>query len=157
MDGLTLQSRSTQAQPARRVRRRVVGGVVAAACLGVLMVAASLHASDAGYGTHTQLGLPACSVQVFTDMPCPTCGVTTAFTHAAHGRLLTAAATQPLGATLALGLAMAAIIGAYVAATGANVVRWLAPLRSSMTVWIVLGIVAASWVYKAAVMKGWLG
>ena len=76
--------------------------------MSVLGVAAWLHADPRGVSTHEQLGLPGCTFLQTTGMPCFTCGMTTAFTHAAHGHLLAALYTQPGGAVLAVLTAAAA-------------------------------------------------
>ena len=74
--------------------------------------------------------------------------MTTAFTLASHGRLLEAFTVQPVGALLALAVAMAAIAGAWAAATGA----WLGPLFYAMSQarfwWIVAALTLAAWIYK---------
>ena len=58
-----------------------------------------------GHGTHEQLGMSPCSWPILYEMPCPTCGVTTAATHLVHLEPLQAIATQPFGTFLAgLGL-----------------------------------------------------
>ena len=47
--------------------------------LAPLVIAAALSPSNAGHGTHRQLGLPACGWQTNMGLPCPTCGMTTSF------------------------------------------------------------------------------
>lgn len=79
----------------------------AAACLLALVVLGTLLSpAPEGHGTHTQLGLPACSFMELTTWPCPGCGVTTAAALAARGEFARALATQPFGALSALGLAL---------------------------------------------------
>ena len=73
-----------------------VGGVA-------VLVAASLLEPDArGYGTHTQLGLPPCGFLTLTGLPCPGCGLTTAFAHGVRGDWWLAGASNPLGLALFL-------------------------------------------------------
>ena len=69
--------------------------------LVVLALAGFYLTPDArGIGTHEQLKLPPCGfVQAF-DGPCPSCGFTTTFTLAAHGRPLDALINQPFGFAL---------------------------------------------------------
>jgi hypothetical protein len=79
----------------------------AALCpLALLALATLLSPAPEGHGTHTQLGLPACSFHAWTGLPCPGCGVTTAACLVAHGELERAFLTQPFGAALALGLVL---------------------------------------------------
>src|SRR3954447_16098360 len=62
-----------------RSTRLVLAGV--AVCLGtVLGVACWLRPDPRGMGTHQQLGLPPCTFYLYTDVPCPSCGMTTSFT-----------------------------------------------------------------------------
>ena len=68
--------------------------------------------------THRQLGLPPCSFIVMTGLPCPTCGMTTAFAWMMHGHPLSALIAQPLGAVLCLATIAGALLGAWMAATG---------------------------------------
>lgn len=118
-----------------------------AACLTLLAAAASLEADPAGLGTHTQLGLPACPWRVNRDYPCPTCGMTTAFTLAADGRLIDAARTQPAGAMGAILIAMAAWVAGYVLATGCDATRWLRKLCRPATGMAALFVILAAWGY----------
>jgi hypothetical protein len=56
----------------------------------VFALAAWIHPYDAdgrprSMATHTQLGLPPCSMVLLTGKPCPACGMTTSFALLAHG------------------------------------------------------------------------
>ncbi|MBI1370800.1 MAG: DUF2752 domain-containing protein [Planctomycetes bacterium] len=135
-----------------RVHVRVWAGAVAAVCAVLLGTAATLHADPAGFGTHEQLGLPACPWREAHGMLCPTCGMTTAFTQAAHGHVLAAIQTQPAGGLGAMAAAMAIWVGLYVMLTGNTGGRftrgWLRPGRTML---IVLSVIAVSWMYKLIV------
>src|SRR5204863_10072293 len=50
-----------------------------------------------GFGTHEQLGLPACKMMEWTGIPCPGCGVTTSLALFGRGRFFAALHNQPLG------------------------------------------------------------
>src|SRR5689334_8979719 len=67
---------------------RLYAAGVLLATSAILITAARLHPDAHQYGTHEQLGLPPCGFLVMTGLPCPTCGMTTAFAYATHGRLL---------------------------------------------------------------------
>ncbi|MFA9479049.1 DUF2752 domain-containing protein [Phycisphaerales bacterium AB-hyl4] len=97
---------------------RMIAGGASLATFGLLLVAAWLEPSGSGTGTHQQLGLPACGFLAGTGLPCATCGMTTAFSHAADFNLAAAFATQPAGAVLAILTAMTAILTGYAAITG---------------------------------------
>lgn len=72
----------------------------------VFLAAWILTPDDSGSGTHRQLGLPECLLLQLTGVPCPTCGMTTAFSHFVRGHWLAALQSNPAGALLALGLAI---------------------------------------------------
>jgi hypothetical protein len=104
----------------RRVewKKRIGAAAVAAACLAVLAAAGHLRPSANLAGTHQQIGLPACSFMVNTGMPCPTCGITTAFAAMAHAEVLVAWRAQPFGAALFVAVSALLLAGAVQAATG---------------------------------------
>ena len=138
------------ASPRVPVSERVLAALASAACLALLILSARLDPEPAGHGTHTQLGLPACGWVIGFGRPCPTCGMTTAFAHAAHGRLWSSLVAQPAGAFLALLTACGVWIGAYIAATGSRVGRLCARMLAPRWLWAFAGLAAASWAYKLA-------
>ena len=96
------------------------------------------------------------------DMPCPTCGMTTAFAHAAHGHLLKSFIAQPMGFVLALATAMTFLVCVHTAATGSRLPRvflrlWGGSNRRVHSGWILAGMIVAAWLYKIASYKGWIG
>jgi hypothetical protein len=119
-------------------------------------VAVWLDPSPTGVGTHQALGLPPCGWVVQMNMPCPACGMTTAFSHAAHGHVFSSIAVQPMGALLALGVASTFVVAVYVAATGSRVGHALVGRFSAR--WLlaagVLGL--AAWGYKILLHRGLL-
>lgn len=76
--------------------------VAIAAFPALVALAACLHPSSDGVGTHTQLHLPPCGVLLVFGNPCPSCGMTTAFAWMARGDLLEALRVQPAGAAVFL-------------------------------------------------------
>jgi Protein of unknown function (DUF2752) len=54
--------------------------------LTLLLLALWLQPNPNGFGTHQQLGLPPCTFQFWFDIPCPSCGGTTAFAHFVRGQ-----------------------------------------------------------------------
>ena len=78
-----LQWRSPTAFP---VWFRLVLGTIAGAVSIPLILAASLTPEVKGFGTHQQLGLPECSFIKLYEMPCPSCGMTTAWSFLMHGQ-----------------------------------------------------------------------
>lgn len=146
------------ARPAvsRRGTRRILGTIIAVGCAAILGLAAWLTPDAAGHGTHEQLNLPPCGWILAMDLPCPTCGMTTSFAHAAHGHFLRSFLTQPAGALLALATAMGLFLSSYVAVTGSRVGNVLAGLWTRKVTIALLVVVALSWGYKILSHKGLL-
>lgn len=134
-------------------QKRLVAAALFVGTGVVLVIAAMLTPDASGAGTHTQLGLPTCSWIVAVDMPCPTCGYTTSFTHAAHGDLLGAFATQPFGALLAVGTALVFLGSLVVVLTGAPLGGMVARYWTAKWTWAVIGMVLLAWVYKILLFK----
>ena len=122
--------------------------VVAAGAL--LAVAASLQPSPSGIGTHEALGLPPCPVHALSGLPCPTCGMTTAFAHVARGQIVEGLRAQPLGALLALALALGALAAPALALARVRPETLLDRLRGATPPLVAGAALVASWVYKIA-------
>ena len=119
----------------------------------LLVVAAWLSPSEEGHGTHTQLGLPPCGWVVGMGMPCPSCGMTTSFAHAADGDFIGSFRAQPAGAFLAIISAMIFVISGWVLLTGSAIgAFWFDRLGKRFLVLSVL-IFLSAWVYKILVFK----
>ena len=125
--------------------------------LALLALGLFLEPDPRGWGTHEQLGFRPCWPMTHWNVPCPGCGVTTAVALAAHGRPLASLRTQPFGLVLfALSIASAgwAIAGH---ARGRDLYAALPGLPWS-SLWRVLGTLALlAWIYKLALVRGWLG
>lgn len=132
----------------------IIGGLA----FSLLAVGWWLRPDPHGHSTHEQLGFPPCGMLLFTGVPCPTCGCTTAVTHVAHGHLITGFITQPFGAIVGY-LAWIALVLAVISAV---LGRWIGPsaffLQWHAKKLIFLGVLllAGGWVYKiVAVRWGW--
>ena len=79
---------------------RVVLIGIATGLAVVLAVAVSLRPSERGFGTHQQLGLPPCAFRVWFGVRCPSCGMTTAWSHMVRGRPFRAVLANAGGAAL---------------------------------------------------------
>lgn len=153
-----MEARVAAAGQAGSTRRRLVAVVVTLAAATILGLAAYLEPSPTGLGTHTQLpAMPTCGWLVTMDLPCPTCGMTTAFAHAANGNLVAALGAQPLGAGLALATAMTLLVAGYAAVTGSRVATIFATLWGRRSAWILAVCATGAWVYKVLVYKELLG
>lgn len=133
---------------------RLGAGVLALALLLVLAVGAWLSPSTKGFGSHTALGMPPCGWVVAFGKPCPTCGMTTAFAHAARLELWEAAKVQPMGCLLALMAATMFWPAAFVAATGSRVGQVYATLFGPRTLWTLVALGVAAWAYKFVTWPG---
>ncbi len=125
-------------------------GIGAAGLLAVLVLAARLRPASEGIGTHESLGLPSCSFHSVAGTPCPTCGMTTAFAHAADANPLAAIAAQPMGALLALAAATGFWLCLHIAATGSMLGGVVERLLGTRVLWIGFAGIAGAWLYKIA-------
>ncbi|MDG2055201.1 MAG: DUF2752 domain-containing protein [Phycisphaerales bacterium] len=142
-----------QAQRMDAVGARRLWGLTLAILAGTLLgIAVSLSPDPDGYGTHAQLGLPACSWMSGFGIPCPTCGMTTSFSHAVKGELGHAFMAQPLGAILAVVTAAILLLGVYVAITGSRVANRLAGPFRARWLWTISAVVLVAWGYKILVV-----
>lgn len=137
------------ARPSVPLRRhRLHGALLMLPPLALLVTAAFLKPNPAGMATHRQLGMPACGFLEATGHPCPSCGMTTAFAHAAHGDLASSFVTQPAGCILAVICAMLVLVGAWSVWSGMNGAGLAGRVFSRKAVWIGLLILGlAAWVW----------
>lgn len=129
---------------------------VLAVCTAMIITAYRLTPVPAGMGTHEQLGLPACGFLGTVGVPCATCGMTTAFSLAVHGRILSAFVTQPAGAMSALLVGAVGMMSLYSLLTGARLWQLFRPLWCQKSVVWVGAWVIASWIYKI-IQVSWIG
>jgi hypothetical protein len=116
--------------------------------LTLFAVAFRLEPAPEGLGTHTQLGLPPCLLYQISGVPCPACGMTTAFAHFAHGHPLEALVAQPFGVLLALALAAGCLLLPAALAIGRSPRSILGTLASERLAVIAIALFLASWIYK---------
>ena len=122
--------------------------LVSVAAITLLMVAVYVQPASEGIGTHQQLGLPQCGWILAANIPCPTCGMTTAWSHTVRGEFPSAFLAQPMGMLLAIGTMCVAVGGGISAMTGYSFNGLLYRFAPSK-VFIVIAIVTlASWVLK---------
>jgi uncharacterized protein DUF2752 len=127
---------------------RILALAISAGCLQMLIIGARLNPDPAGMGTHTQLGLPACSFAAATGLPCPTCGMTTSVSWLARGNLAASFYVQPMGAVIGL-IAIAAFwLGIYVAITGRAAYRLILFIPSRYYVFSLLSFWIIAWAWK---------
>jgi hypothetical protein len=121
---------------ARLLLAAVGGGLVA-----LLVTAALLEPSPRGYGTHQQLRLPPCSFQMLFGMRCPSCGMTTSWSHMMHGHVVQSLEANSGGALLALA---AIVFGPWSLVSGLRG-RWLLrPLDERIALVLVVTILVVT-------------
>ena len=127
---------------------RAVGAAVLGSCILLFAVASRLEPATGGTGTLEQLGLAPCGMMMLWGVPCPTCGMTTAFAYAARGWWGSAFHAQPAGLTLAIAVGLAAIAAARTLVTGRTYrVNWFRLSPTGVGVGAV-GLLLSGWVYK---------
>ncbi len=73
---------STEVKPSKNSlsnRERYWLFALAFGLTALLATAATLTPEKRGFGTHRQLGLPSCTFEATFGLPCPSCGMTTAW------------------------------------------------------------------------------
>lgn len=109
------------------VQNRPSGGIrlllslIALGLMTVFAIAVWLEPDGRGFGTHQQLGLPACTFREFAGVNCPHCGMTTCFANVVRGRMAAAWDANPAGIPLVVIFACGIPWCLAVAASG----RWL--------------------------------
>ena len=116
--------------------------------LGVIALARLVAPDPRGLGTHERLGLPPCLSEALFHIPCPFCGMTTAFSLMAHGRVQEAFVCQPAGALSFVGVSLASVAAWWccIAAVGLRI--RLSRAQSRMLWATGLGLIILAWIYK---------
>jgi hypothetical protein len=105
--------------------------------LALLAVAAWLPPDPRGLGTHQGLGLPPCSFRQMTGLRCPSCGMTTSWSHLMRGQLLSSVKANASGMLLGV---LAILLTPWVLGSAIRG-RWLIrPLDEQVTLVVVIGI-----------------
>jgi hypothetical protein len=143
------------ANPHLRRTTRVlwVGWLVAV--MAVLVVARVLTPSDAGYGTHLQLGLPPCGILLITGLPCPSCGLTTSFAHMVRLQWIDAWHANPWGVALFVTMLASVPLAIHSAKRGKPLLETLHRYHAQKIAFglILLGI--GAWIGR--VYRVWIG
>ncbi len=121
-----------------------------------LILARLLSPSPRGVGTHEQLGLPPCFFLTLTGLPCPSCGLTTSFAHAARWHLYEALVAQPFGL---LAFFLTILLIPLTCFLIYRRVPWQRLLQAHAADWVMytlLVLYLLSWGYKLVVLKSLL-
>ena len=137
--------------PARKPKGvRLAGLMTALPCWAILAVGFSLTARPKGDGTHTQIGLPECRTMVVDGVPCPTCGLTTSITAAAHGDFAASGRANVFGTVLFFSLILFGSAGAVQAVVGWNILGRIFRRRWWFFVGILITGILVGWAIKLA-------
>ncbi len=143
-------SEAAQAPEACQAARgqRIEALAVVLIALGVLIVARLLTPDPSGLGTHEQLLFVPCAFHWITGLPCPMCGMTTAFALMARGEVLAALQASVLGPPLYVAtwlLGARALV--MLARGGRGLPAWLAGASGARGVLLLIG---AGWLVNIA-------
>ncbi|MBC8871874.1 MAG: DUF2752 domain-containing protein [Planctomycetes bacterium] len=111
--------------------------IAAGSGLIALFVTAGLIGPDPrGFGTHQRLGLPPCTFRQLTGVRCPSCGMTTSWSHLVRGQVFRSFRANAGGAILGITAMLLAPWSFFSGLRG----RWLwRPIGE----WVAVGLVIA--------------
>lgn len=118
----------------------------------IFILSFRLIPSSEGHGTHRQLGLPACGFLTVTGYPCPSCGITTSFSHFVRGDLYDSLRVQPFGFVLFVVLCGGCIMSIYALIKSIPISHFLDSVVFEKLQVILLTIFILSWGFKILVM-----
>ncbi len=134
--------------------KRIGAAAGLAGIIGAFALALALKPDPRGMGTHQQLGMPPCTMYMLIGLPCPTCGLTTAFAHVVRLQVLDAIRVQPFCVVILVIMLLSAAWYAATIVSGNRVSNWLGGRRIKWPRWIwtcvALGLL--SWGYKIAIV-----
>lgn len=90
---------------------RIVVAIAAVAGIGLLIVAGRLQPNSHGHSTHMQLGLPPCGMLARYGRPCPSCGMTTSWSHLMRGEIGSSLNANPAGTWLGIWVGLISVWG----------------------------------------------
>ncbi len=117
-------------------------------CFWLISTAFSVQPDARGFGSHEQLGLEPCGYLKTHGHPCPTCGMTTSFAHTVRFQIPSALRANPAGTLLCLLVLVLPGILVHSMITSQPVSRFFIGKIGGYWIFIVIGILAASWAYK---------
>jgi hypothetical protein len=133
---------------------RLLLGGASIVVLTLLAIAACLRPSERGFGTHQQLGLPACTSVALFGRRCPSCGMTTSWAWILDGDPWRACQANAGGALLAV---LSLVLGPW-CLLSAGCGRWLfGKPRDSLVLVVALavaGVTLVDWGWRLATDPG---
>jgi hypothetical protein len=136
--------------------------------MALLVTAVLIKPSPEGVGTHRQIRYlsgprgsapPACEFLRATNIPCPTCGMTTSYAYFVRGNWLASFYVQPMGFVLALMTGAFFWACLFVAVSGAPIHRLMTQVRGVVWITGLVGAAIAAWGWKIFInlahVDGW--
>ncbi|MFO8080691.1 MAG: DUF2752 domain-containing protein [Armatimonadota bacterium] len=128
---------------------RVEAAAVLLISAAVLILARIMQPSPAGFGTHEQLFVIPCAFRWLTGLPCPACGLTTAFALMSRGEVFAAFGAHVLGPALYLSTWGMALTAVTALARGRPALpQWL---RGSDGARVMMVLIGTGWVANLAI------
>lgn len=124
--------------------------VSAGGLAALLLIAAMLAPDGRGHGTHEQLGLAPCTFATLVGQPCPTCGMTTAWSHLTQGNLAAAAKTHVSGTLLGLLAMTSSVWASAYAITGKVLIKLPTERALAFTAAALMALVFVEWILRLA-------
>lgn len=123
---------------------------LALVALAVLAIARALEPHPDGVGTHRALGIAPCMFLEWFGLPCPTCGMTTAFAHLARGQLSASLAAHPLGIPLFMLTALTPLVALRHAVRDESLLTVVERLRLDRAALALALVLLATWLARVA-------
>lgn len=139
---------SSQIRRALSLKQRLAAMLLGIGIVVVFGIAVCLRPDSRGFGTHQQLGLPACTFRSMTGVNCPHCGLTTSFCWFVRGDILRSMQANPAGMILA-GASLVILSWSFVVGIRGRSVITHEPGRDLLVgfgIWVLLSIVI--WLYR---------
>ncbi|MBB77022.1 MAG: hypothetical protein CMJ75_21150 [Planctomycetaceae bacterium] len=130
-------SLSAESQLPLTVPQRALCAGVGSGLVLLLGVACWLEPDSRGFGTHQQLGLPPCTFSSVFGIRCPSCGMTTSWSHTMRGELVSAVKSNVGGLLLAL---LSVLLGPWLLVSGIRG-KWTGWYPNEWVVVVVGGVV----------------
>lgn len=118
----------------------------------VLTMARVLSPSPNGIGTHQQLGLPPCFFHKLTNIPCPTCGMTTSFAYTVRLQFYEAFVTQPFGMLACVLMALLIPLSFVMMRRRVPWLKLMTARGSDAVMYLLVALFVMAWVYKILAM-----
>lgn len=161
--GFTTMQKQTAERHYETDENRISVVRLAHACLvaglsAILLLSLFLEPDPRGLGTHEQLLPLPCNFRVMTGLPCPFCGMTTAFAHMARGELREACLAQPMGVLGFTATILLLPFAAGGAIFGKNLIGAALRLPLGKLGWALGIMVLLSWLFKIFItVTKWTG